>query len=288
MSLLLKQGATAPSHATVAHAPVHFANDTDLLDIAENRLLSAIRAVGVSIEVSHDFDELVRINEQAVAAGTWEPMLRTIHPAHRDLSPENAFWLRGTDSRGRVITVQAAALIDCTKTSFAARLENLSVFHDHPPAEESCRCTSALARNTFGPVSMGLAGWTDPDFRGCRLIYRLHRLLKIEAWHRWRPSWFLSVVDWDMVAAGSHRRHGPMEVDPEPGVAYHMSEVGDLSMHIMRFSPSMFLTDLADQAASLPVSDILPFNGRSRPAAPNVHRPLATVTAGDYRSPAAL
>jgi hypothetical protein len=219
-----------------------------LVSAARRYLIDTAEARGITFSLCFDMSELQAVNREAVAAGSWEPMLSTADPSFRRLTPENAFWIKGTDRDGRIVGAQAATLFDCTVSSFGERMEDMTVFYDDPqeqaPAGEWCRCTSLAAHGTRGRVVWTLAGWTHPDFRGMGLFPVQQRVNKLAAWLLWSPDWFVSVVDPDIVPVWSERKMGPRHLDEMTTINYNMASLRLLPMHFVRFSPAQFLYDL--------------------------------------------
>ncbi|TWA63864.1 hypothetical protein FBZ82_112147 [Azospirillum brasilense] len=226
-----------------------------LLQAARDELVGLAAGRGVALSVVFDMPALVRVNEAAVAAGSWEPMLPAAHPACRSLSPANAFWIGGTAASGDVVTAQAGLLYDCSAQSIGDRFNAMTVFYDDPatqaPAGEWCTCTSDTANSTRGQVVWTNAGWTRPDFQGRGLFPICQRANKLAAWLLWSPTWFISVVDPDIVPVWAERKMGPRHIDQEPAITYNQIGLKTLPMHLVRFSRAQFLGDLAQIAADL-------------------------------------
>lgn len=223
-----------------------------LLAAARDRLAAQAAGRGVTLSVEADMHGLLRVNEAAVAAGSWEPVLPAANPLCRTLTPANAFWIRGSDAAGEAVTAQAGLLYDCTERSIAERFDDMTVFYDRPaeqaPAEEWCRCTSAVARSTTGQVVWTNAGWTRPDFQGKGLFPICQRVNKLAAWLLWTPTVFVSVVDPDILPVWTERKMGPRHIDREPTITYNQVGLKTLPMHFVRFTRAQFFGDLAQIA----------------------------------------
>lgn len=222
-----------------------------MLAAARDQLVDGIRAAGIEAAISTDFEELLRVNETAVVAGTWFPMLPSSNPRHRRLSADNGFWLRGVDvASGAVVTVQAALRFDCSALSVARRLADLTMFYDDPlaaPEAEWCTVDSPAAEATGGTVVFTCTGWTRPDFQRRKLFALLHRASRLISWLRWQPDALIGIVEADprVVAAWSERNMGPRHLDPSPTITYHQEGVGELPLHFMRFDRAQVFGDLA-------------------------------------------
>ncbi|AWJ92164.1 hypothetical protein Sp245p_20520 (plasmid) [Azospirillum baldaniorum] len=246
---------TQPASIALSALPVPSGPLSGLLQAARDELVGLAAGRGVALSVEFDMPALVRVNEAAVAAGSWEPMLPAAHPACRSLTPANAFWICGRAPSGDVVTAQAGLLYDCTTQSIGDRFNAMTVFYDEPavqaPEGEWCTCTSDTANGTRGQVVWTNAGWTRPDFQGRGLFPICQRVNKLAAWLLWSPTWFISVVDPDIVPVWAERKMGPRHIDDEPAITYNQIGLKTLPMHLVRFSRAQFLGDLAQLAADL-------------------------------------
>lgn len=223
-----------------------------LLMAARDHLCEMGAAAGCVWRINPDMGELLAINRAAVTDGSWEPVLPAANPLCRRLGADNAYFVQGMDGAGTV-TVQAGLLYDCTERSIGERFADLSVHYDDPatdaPAGEWCTVTSATMLDTRGRICWTNAGWTRPDARARRGLFKLaQRVNKLAAWLRWRPDAFMSVVDPHIVPVWKETSMGPRYIDPTPGLIYRQDGVGDLPMHFVRFSRAQFLGDLASLA----------------------------------------
>ncbi|HEV7371006.1 MAG TPA: hypothetical protein VGO20_18040, partial [Arenibaculum sp.] len=87
-----------PSPFVVLPAPT--GPDAPILSAAQDVLLARAADQGVRIHLSHGFGDLLRVNERAIAAGTWDAIIRTVDCRFRRLGPDNAFWLAALDDEG--------------------------------------------------------------------------------------------------------------------------------------------------------------------------------------------
>lgn len=217
-----------------------------LLLAARNQLSAAAVERGVEITISSDFEELLTLNVQETAAGTWYPMLAASNPRHRRLGAENGFWLCGRDAEGVVITVQAALLYDAGMAGIGRQLEDLTVFYDDPAtaAGERFECRSKAAESTRGRNVFTLTGWTRPDWRGRKLFPLFHRASRLVSWVRWQPESLWGIVEGHAVNAWSEANMGPRHLDDEPTMLYQRA-AGRHELRFLRFSAAQALGDLA-------------------------------------------
>lgn len=244
-----------PTHVPFTALPLPAGPLAPFFASVQAELAGQARARGVEFVIDFDMHALLRVNEEAVAAGTWEPMLPAANPRTRQLTRANAFWLRAVNPAGEWVTAQAAVSYDCTRQSIADHFNALTIFYDDPasaPAGEWCRCTSEAARATTGSVVWMVAGWTRPDYRGKGLFALAHRIGKVAAWLMWAPTSFMGVVDPEILPVWGERTMGPRLLDPVPTIHYNQVGLRELPMHFMHFPRAQFFGDLAEQ---LVVSD---------------------------------
>ncbi|AIB13564.1 hypothetical protein ABAZ39_16620 (plasmid) [Azospirillum argentinense] len=206
------------------------------LGAARDRLCGELVARGVTPILCESWPDLQALNTRH--RESWFPMLPK--PASAP-----AFWLGLVDGEGEVVATHAVVLLDCTASSFGARLADLSAFHDGmPPADEWCFAPSEVAYDTRGAVAWIVAGWTRPDWRGAGLFHRLGALVRLAALARWNPKWVVGLVDPETVPVWSGRGGGRRRLEERPGVLYHQNGVGRLPLHFMRWCRPGVLLDL--------------------------------------------
>lgn len=226
-----------------------------LLGAARDHLVDAAHARGVAVTVCTDFNELVSVNTREQRSGTWPyPMLPAADPRLRALTADNSFWLSGTNTRGDVVSVQAAVLEDAAGRSVGQRLQDLSAFYGEraaaAPQGEWCRCDSTEALNSTGRAVFSSTGWTRPDQRGLRLFPLFSRVSRLVSWVRWQPDLFWGVVQADAVEAWKESLMGPRHLDDTATITYHRAGFDTYSLRFLRFTPAQMLGDLAVLASA--------------------------------------
>ncbi|MGQ9366628.1 hypothetical protein [Azospirillum sp. ST 5-10] len=215
--------------------------------VARARQAMTARAadVGLDLFVADDWGGLDALN--ARNRNSWFPLLP--RPA---AAP--AFWVGARDAAGDVVATHGVVLVDCAGVSFGDRLADLSLFHDHgrAPSEEWCFCASEAAYDTHGRVGWIVAGWTRPDWRGKGVFHLVGRFARAVSWTRWRPLWWVGLVDPETVPVWSGRAAGRRRIEARPGVLYHQAGVGRLPLHVMRLSRAGFALDMQAVAAPAP------------------------------------
>ena len=207
------------------------------LGAARDRLCRDLVARGVTPVLCESWEALQGLN--AFHQGNWFPLLPKP-------SSVPAFWLGLVDGEGEVIATHAAVLIDCTASSFGARLADLSALHDpgDAPADEWAFVASEAAHDTRGSVAWIVAGWTRPDWRGAGLFHRLGALVRLVALARWNQKWVVGLVDPETVPVWSGRGGGRRRLEDRPGILYHQNGVGRLPRPHMRWSRHAVYMDL--------------------------------------------
>ncbi|WP_175426631.1 hypothetical protein [Azospirillum brasilense] len=207
------------------------------LGAARDRLCGELVARGVTSILCESWPDLEQLN--ARHRNSWFPLLPK--PASAP-----SFWLGLVDGEGEVVATHAVVLLDCSASSFGARLADLSALHDpgSAPADEWAFVASEAAHDTRGSVAWIVAGWTRPDWRGAGLFHRLGELVRLVALSRWNPKWVVGLVDPETVPVWSGRGGGRRRLEERPGILYHQNGVGRLPLHLMRWSRAAVALDL--------------------------------------------
>ena len=82
----------------------------------------AARRMGIELRLRYDFDELLYVNQQHTAKGSWVSIPGAFNPNHVDLNSENAFWLAGENEDGEIVATWAARIYDWTGTNLAEQI----------------------------------------------------------------------------------------------------------------------------------------------------------------------
>lgn len=177
-----------------------------------------VREMGIRLRLRHDFDELVYINKQEVARGTWFPLINMFDPDCSRLTPENSFWLSGEDEHGNIVLTWAARVFYWPETSLEQQVGMLLC--DSIDRPRPCRVTPNAAqalRQISGIVFWGGSYWIHPDYRHRRLSPLVGRLGRAFAVSRWPVDWVICLVEPKTVqkglAAGYGYRHMAAGID---------------------------------------------------------------------------
>jgi hypothetical protein len=144
-------------------------------------------ALGVAFTVSHDFDELLAVNEGN--RDNWDPLMPQFHPDHFAAPRWRGFWVKAVDRTGRVVATSAARRFDIpTGRTLHDTLTDLSFFYDDPSSArpgERVESTALLPRAVSGSLAIGGALWTHPSARRLGLIPPISRITRAAAHHLW-------------------------------------------------------------------------------------------------------
>lgn len=163
------------------------------------------RRRGVRLRLRHDFDELLFINRQHVAAGTWLDIPGAFNPECVDLTPENAFWLSGENEDGEIVVTWAARIHNWVGTTLAEQVRASWYGRD---LGQPCVVTAEAAKLISGVCVCGGASWVRPDFRGKHLSHLVPRIGKAYACARWPIDWSFCYISRRNVEKGLAGSYG--------------------------------------------------------------------------------
>jgi len=169
------------------------------------------RRAGIEIELRTDFGHLVELCENLPDK---PPPTAMFDPTKADIGGHNGFWLKGSDSNGIIVHVQAARIYDMNGTNLAQELSSLRAFYAHPdlvPEDEHCDCTSPMAERITGTVCYHGELWIrgqEPNYRGDALSGPLSRLLHTLVLARWSPDYLFGFGYKWVVNRGMPARYG--------------------------------------------------------------------------------
>lgn len=174
-----------PDALTIKHGPAQLLARTV---IQGDR---AARRIGLRLRLRHDFDELVYLNRQQVAAGKWLTIPDAYNPECADLNPENAFWISGETADGDIVVTDARRIYNWTGTSLAEQIRTAWYGRD---LGQPCVVTAEAAKTITGVVVCAGAAWVRPDFRGQHLSHLMPRVAKAYACARWPIEWAIGFI----------------------------------------------------------------------------------------------
>jgi hypothetical protein len=127
------------------------------------------RQAGIEIELRTDFGHLMELCEKLPDKPAPTAMF---DPMKADIGGHNGFWLKGCDSNGVPVHVQAARVYDMNGTNLDRELSSLRAFYaspDHAPGDERCVCAAPMAKRITGTVCYHGELWVrgqEPNYRG--------------------------------------------------------------------------------------------------------------------------
>lgn len=192
-----------PDALTIKHGPARLLSRFVLAgDIA-------LRQVGVELRLRHDFGELVYINKQHVAAGNWLTIPGAFNPECVELTPENAFWVAGSDRNGEIVATWAARIHNWTGTTLAEQIRASWYGQD---LGQPCVVTAEAAHFISGVAICGGASWVRPDFRGRHLSHLVPRVGKAYGCARWPLDWSFCFISRGNLEKGLAASYGQKHV----------------------------------------------------------------------------
>ncbi len=169
---------------------------------------AAVEAVGLSIELRDDFDEL---RSNCEGSGGKGKLSEPFHPAFMDVTAANGFWICGCTKKGKVRHVQAVRLDSLGQTSageFWTR--NLRRIHDVQVGTNHC----PAAYQMTGRVAYHGEMWIAPKRRRRGLAARLARIAQAVAYLRWKPDFMYGFVSNRLVQSGFPAQEGYQNMQP--------------------------------------------------------------------------
>lgn len=166
----------------------------------------AARQMGIRLRLRHDFDELLYLNKQKVANGTWYPLMKMFNSEYSDLVPGNSYWISGEDEHGEIAVTHAGRIHYWPDTTLEQ--EANSMLYGGNDEGHPCIVTAPDAKLVTGIVLYGGSVWIRPDFRGNRLSRLPGRLGRAYAASRWPLDWGISIVAPILVEKGVAAGYG--------------------------------------------------------------------------------
>lgn len=202
----------------------------------------AARAMGIRLRLRHDFEELLYINKQEVARGTWFRLIDMFHPERTDLSAENSYWISGVDDAGEIVVTQAGRVFYWPETTLEeeARL----MFYGGQDNGQRCMITATDAKRIGGVVFYGGSVWVRPDYRRRHLSRLLPRLGRAYAAARWPLAWGISFVAPALVENGVSAGYGYKH--ESYSIFFPQSAWGDLEVVLASLSVDEAYEDLTE------------------------------------------
>jgi len=208
-----------PDALTIKHGPAQLLSR---FVISGDR---AVRDMGLLLRIRTDFDELLYVNRQHVAAGDWLTIPDAFNPNVAELNEENSFWVAGEDESGEIVVTWAARIYNWTGTTLA---EQIRVAWYGVDTGQPCVVTAEAAHRISGIVSCAGASWVRPDFRGKHLSHLMPRIGKAYACSRWPLDWAIGFISLGNVDKGLARSYGQKNLSYS--IVYPGSSWGEVAL----------------------------------------------------------
>ncbi len=166
----------------------------------------AARELGIRLRLRYDFGELLYLNRQKVANGTWYPLMRMFNCEHCDLTAENSYWVSGENEHGEIVATHAGRVHYWPDTTLEHEANDM--LYGGSDRGQPCVVTASDAKLITGVVVYGGSAWVRPDFRRKRLSELLPRIGRAYALARWPVDWGISIVAPDLVEKGVAAGYG--------------------------------------------------------------------------------
>lgn len=171
---------------------------------------------GVTVEYRTDFGYLVRLCEELPTKGYPTAMF---NPLHNSIGPANGFWIRGTNSHGEVVAIQAIRFDLLNGTNLRKEIESLRAFYSDPsesaPDGEWCKSFAPIANEISGPTAYHGELWLDNNLRGQDLAQTWSRLAMALTEQRFSPEWLWAITYEPIVMKGIANKFGYWHLQPE-------------------------------------------------------------------------
>lgn len=223
---------------------------------SEIQFVSAITEIAarnaIEIEISSDFDEFRDLRKDQADRPPLSPIF---DPAISDLGSRNAFWIKGSNSKGEIVHTQAMRLNDLTGCSLEDHLYQRRFAYVPPgvavDADHSQFGTAPASQIITGDVCYHGELWLkggNNGLRGGGMTAALPRLALALALLEWSPDYVFGLVHPMAACKGLAAREGYMHLAPG-GIIWHPQDGKEAFeewlvwmsrediQHVMRFSP---------------------------------------------------
>jgi hypothetical protein len=190
-------------------------SDIEYISAIRDRALS----LGLELSVSTDFEELLALSDDDRELPPLYPMF---NPAASFVSPENGFWIKGTNATGRIVHTQAMRLLDFGSDNLAdhMRLHRLKYVLQGNTTEvdEKIMLSSPAANRITGKTvyhgQIWLRGGRD-SYRGLGLSALLPRFALAISAMAWSPDFVFGFMDPKLACKGLLAQYGYAHIEPE-------------------------------------------------------------------------
>ena len=178
-----------------------------------------VQSLGINLEVVSDFEELLDITRTSSEIPPLYPMF---DPSASFVSPENGFWIKGTNANGEIVHTQALRLLDLGAGSLAdhMRLHRLKyiVQGDTTEPDHGLLSASPAANKITGSVAYHGQIWLRGGPNGCRgmgLSALLPRFAMALCLMEWPVEYVFGFMDPRLACKGLQAQYGYAHIEPE-------------------------------------------------------------------------
>jgi hypothetical protein len=201
------------------------------------------RQRGIELRLRHDFDELLYHSKSDIATKTQFRLMNMFNPEFTsELSPDNSYWICGTDRYGDIVLTQAGRVYYWPDSTLEdeARL----MFYGGKELGQHCVVTAPDAKKITGVTFYGGQGWVRPDFRGRHVSRLFPRLGRAYAFARWPIDWSFSFVAPILVEKGVAEGYGYRHLSPS--IVYPDTQWGRIDAVLVSLAAGEAYDDFAD------------------------------------------
>ncbi len=215
-----------------------------------DRYESKAAAGGVRLELHTDFHQFAETVE-SLNKGSLSPQF---DQNVSNIGPVNGFWLKGLNSRGDIVQVQAVRVDDLDGDSLANHCRSLRFFYRDPAVsahpKEICEVESPASHGISGIVCYQGEFWIkggDDGIRGHDFAKILLRVGMAIALARWSPDFIFATVAPVLVEKGVVARYGYHNVQPH-GMIWNAPKNGGILDEWLMWLSWRELVDLVERS----------------------------------------
>ncbi len=202
--------------------------DATFSETAISEIISLLRDVqnqsqGMRIGFEQDFRQLLEVIETNPDRKELSPMF---DPRYCDIDATNGFWIKGTNSDGEIVHLQAVRFNDLSGTTLSQHWQANQTLYRPPGVnadfENSAFDNAPASHEITGRVCYHGELWIHKEFRGRHLASRLANLAMLLANVRFNPDFIYCLIAPEVIRTGLSVRHGYLHMHPH-GLRWNVS-----------------------------------------------------------------
>ncbi len=198
----------------------------------------------ITIEYKTDFDEFLETVESISDKGDLTPIFDV---RFSDIGPDTGFWIRGVDSDGNLMHVQAIRFDDLADKNLAQHWESDPALYCTQglgiDVEKSEYDRASAAREISGSVCYHGELWVEKSYRRIRLGSKLANLAMLMALGRFDPDYLYCLIVPKVIRTGLSVRNGYLHMHPQ-GIRWNIPGNDDPYDEYLVWMTGSELTDL--------------------------------------------